>query len=127
MKKQTVEERYGEQQIMTGKIYADQKPSPPEKTDVRVKQILKQTEQALRQAYQSVQQAELAFPSLSHLELANDRLQYATDNLHQLETIKPKLIVGFPKNTEQQLVQLKNEVKQATKTLQLIQSSETNS
>lgn len=55
--------------------------------------------------------------------MANQRLQYATQQVQQLKTAAPELTLGLTKGTQQQLTQLDHQIQQTRQTLQLIQTS----
>ncbi len=123
MKKQTVLERYEQEQVMKGEKQVIQLSPSQSGNQEQLQNIFKQMEEALLQAHQSVRQVQLANPTQLPLQQAEQRLQYASQQLQQLKTAVPELTWSLPKATQQQLTQLDHQIQQASGTLQLILKS----
>lgn len=123
MKKQTVEQRYHTQLMMNSnpmpKNIAKETIATPVQKNYQ--KLLSSVNQALLEASQAVQQVQAINPSQPHLATASNRLAYAKQQIHQLEMegIQP----GFTKGTEQQLMQLHNQIETAAGTLAMIQQA----
>lgn len=123
MEKQTVLERYEQEQVMKGKMQIIQLSSSQSEGKEQLQKVFKQMEDALLQAHQSVRQAQLANPSQLSLQQAEQRLQYVSQQLQQLKTAAPEFTLGLPKAVQQQFTQLDHQIQQASGTLQLILKS----
>ena len=123
VKKLTVLERYNQEQIMKGKDIGNELSTSHCWENGHLQKVLKQLEDALLQAHQSVKQAQLANPAGIPLQQADQRLQFVSQQLQQLKTATPEMSQGLPKATQQQLTQLDHQIQQASGTLQLILKS----
>src|SRR5690625_4912251 len=125
MQKQTVEQRYLEQQMMNQQLKPKQnvllETEPKQKQQLQ--KIFDEIKHSLGQASQAVQQAKLENPTQYQLPIIEQRLTYAVQQLQQLQTAAPEITSGLAKGTEQQLTQLNNQIHNASSTLQLIQQS----
>lgn len=123
MEKQTVQERYEQEQVMQGHKQTIQLQPSQSGTKGQLQKVFKQMEESLLQAHQSVRQAQLANPTQLSLQEAEKRLQYASQLLQQLGTSAPELTNGLTLGSQQQLTQLDHQIGQASGTLQLILKS----
>lgn len=123
MKKPTVLERYEQEQMMKCEEGRVRLSFLQSKDKGQLPKIFQQMEEALLQAHQSIKQAQLANPTQSSLQLADQRLQYASQLLQQLKTSTPDVTKGLPKSSQQQLTQLEHQIQQANDTLQLVINS----
>lgn len=121
MKKQTVEQKYMEQQmIKKGNIpkqAAQQALETPEQKEA-VK-LINNLKQSLQQAQQAIRQAQISYPMNAQLSKADQLLSHSTQQLKQLETIKLSISNG----TKQQLKQLHYQIATATGTLSMIEQA----
>lgn len=121
MKKQTVEQRYHEEQMMKGqtipKELANQAIQTPEQQDIQ--QLFSSTKEALLAAQQAVHQAQAVHPTQAQLMTTEQRLTHAIQQLQQLQLTN----LGVPKGTEQQLQQLSSQINTAAGTLHMIQQA----
>ncbi len=125
MQKQTVEQRYLEQQIMNQQLKPKQnilQETEAKQTQQLIK-IFNEIKQSLGQASQAVHQAKLANPNGNFLPIAEQRLSHAVQLVQQLQTAAPEMTSGLSKGTKQQLSQLSHQISSASNTLQLIQQS----
>lgn len=121
MKKQTVEQRYVIQQMMSGKpmpsdvaAYATKAPQ-----QIEAQKVFNNMKQALQQAQQTTQQVKLVNPSETSLTMVDQQLLYAQQQLQQLETAS----LGLSAGTKQQIAQLQLQIQTALGTLQSIQQA----
>ena len=125
MKKQTVEERYLEQQVMNQQLKPKQ--NILQETEPKQKQnlikIFNEIKSALDLASQSVHQVKLTYLHDNQLSLAEQRLTHAIQQVQQLQTLAPEMTSGLSNGTKQQLTQLSKQINTASGTLQLIQQS----
>jgi hypothetical protein len=121
MQKQTVEQRYQEQQMMGGKPIPKQLAKQALETQAQqnYQKLLNSLKQALEGAGQAVQQVQAANPTQANLVMAAERLTYAVQQVQQLETAGMQ--TGFTNGTKQQLKQLHNQIETAAGTLSMIQ------
>lgn len=121
MQKQTVEERYLEQQLMQGTIDAKVTKAPPSQQTISLDHLLQKISRGLVQTSQVIAQAESREPS-QLLATASTKVSYVTSCLEQL---KEELKVGnqlLEGSTTQQINQLSDYVKKAAHIIQLIQA-----
>jgi len=125
MQKQTVEQRYVEQQLMNHQIkpkqHVLQEVEPQQKQQLQ--KICNEIKHSLGQASQAVQQAKLENPTQYQLPIIEQRLTYAVQQLQKLQSASPEITSGLSQGTKQQLTQLNNQIHSASNTLQLIQQS----
>jgi len=125
MQKQTVEQRYLEQQIMNQQLKPKQnilRETTPKQQQQLIK-IFNEIKQALDLSSQAINQAKLAQPYDVQLPIAEQRLVHAMQLLQQLQTASPDMTTGLSKGMKQQLTQVSNQITTASNTLQLIQQS----
>jgi len=123
MKKQTVLERYEQEQMKKGEGGGKPISKSQSGGNQQLSKIFQQMEEALLQAHQSVRQAQLADPTQLFLQQADQRLQHASQQLQQLKTATPELTLGLSKASQQQFTQLDHQIQQASGTLQLMMTS----
>lgn len=125
MKKQTVAERFAQEQAM-------RKPAMPmhdinllveSKEKQSLQKLFSEVKVALASAHQAVRQAQAANPVNETLQMADERLTFASTKIATLQTAVPALTSGLSRGVKQQITQLENQIEQAAGTLQLIQQS----
>jgi cellobiose-specific phosphotransferase system component IIA len=119
MKKQTVQERYNEQQIMKQMQPVLPKTTPTE-TQQQLQTIFTNAGGALMQAHQAVRQAQAGNPLNVQLQQASASLTHATQQLEQLKTAAPELATGLPASTQTQLQEADQYIQKAEQTLTLV-------
>ena len=125
MPKQTVEQRYKEQQAMK----SERKPRHHANIELKTSQqqdiqkICNATKQSLQEAQQAVRQAQYVNPTQAQLQIAEGRLQNAVQLMQQLFTIAPNMVLGISKGEQQHLKQLDYQIEKAVGTLNSLQQS----
>lgn len=123
MQYQTVQQRYNEQQMLSGNPVPKwvAKKAITTTAQQNYQKLLNSTKQALQGASQLVQQVQSANPSQTNLALASEKLTFAVQQVQQLEAegVQP----GFTLGTEQQLMQLRNQIETSMGTLAMIQQT----
>lgn len=121
MNKQTVNERYYEQQKMQGQVDSKVKKKVPKGQEVSLEKTFQQISRGLTQTEQAVRQAGNEQPSV-FLSSAETRIDYV---IGLVEQIKEELKIGnkmLQGSTKQQIEQLDFYVLQAAQIVQLIQT-----
>ena len=123
MQKQTVEQRYNEQQMIGGKPVPKgiAQKAITSGAQQNYQKLLNSAKQALQAASQTLHQVQAANPSMTNLAIAAKKLDFASQQIQQLETagVQP----GFTLGTEQQLMQLRNQIETSIGTLGMIQQA----
>ena len=125
MKKQTVQERYDEQQTMKqgGSSQPAQLTPDPQMKQQQLQQIFRQTDEAVQQAHQAVRQALAGNPLELQLQQADQRLTFAQQQLQQMKTTAPEIATGIQPAAQTQLKELERHLQQAGKTLSILKNS----
>ena len=125
MSKQTVQERYNQNQAMKGTLIPKSKVNKESQTEQNKEllHIFNATKQSLQEAQQAVRQAQGANPVQPQLRFADDRLTNAIQLMQQVQILTPDFVLGVSKAEQQQLKQLDYQIEKASKTLQMIQQS----
>lgn len=123
MQKQTVEQRYNEQQIIGGQPVPKGVAQKSIASDAQqnYQKLLNSAKQALQAASQTVNQIQASNPSLVNLSIVQKKLTFAAQQVQQLEAagVQP----GFTQGTEQQLMQLRYQIETSLGTLGMIQQA----
>src|SRR5690625_5786875 len=96
MKKETVMERYEKQQVMIGEMAFNKMSVACENGTQQLQLPFKQMEQALYQAHQAIKQAQSMKSIQKQLEYADNRLQFAIQQLQQFALSVPNVTHGLP-------------------------------
>ncbi len=119
MKKQTVQERFDEQQLMKQMqpVLPKEKPSQAQQ---QLQTIFKKTSGALQQAHQAVRQAQAGNPLNIQMQQASASLTHATQQLEQLKTAAPEIASGLSASAHTQLQEADHYIQKAGQTLALV-------
>ncbi|WP_188455068.1 hypothetical protein [Virgibacillus oceani] len=121
MNKQTVGQQFQEQQTIKQQTPNQVQQVPQSQQSSQLKELLKNVDKTIQQAQQSIRQVQTGQDDL--FQTADQRLQFALQQLQNLKTLETQMITGLPESAKQQLEQAYHEINQAGQTLTFAQQS----